>query len=1267
MNKKLKWTIPFAVLSLSCGIAAGVTGCNSAEQDHEHSYSEWKYNSEQHWKECPDDGAIDESTRGEHLFIGDECECGATKPSAPAATYGTVRGAVRLHRAGTYVADSDELNSISVDMGDDDVTVTKSVENGRLVFSISDIEVGKNYQLVVSKRGYRSYNMLIELEEEGEEVVIGGDVGVVLEYEPFGVLFFDPEYHDFSKVNDDNSVLLFKENDGTKTFNVITNDSYSDVSASMLIKYNNSSYSMRTQGIILKFEDGKHLVVRYHNGDMANGNIQYCNSLWELKALNSLFGSDANLNQYGENAVHTLTSEETAAIKDEGLNLKVVVSDGVLYTFFDGKWVATYELPEGYADKKVQVGYFAYNAVGNSVFSYEITETIPALASNLNIEVTKPEGVDCTVTVNPDKDTYEFGETVELSFTAPLGYKLDSLTVAGKERYNEVENGKITLTADVANIDVNAKFVQEQPIALNLAVKGKKLGSTSSLPAGAEVSFSGIADKFVVDGSGRISAGSVAKGRYTVSVNGYFAKEIVFDETLEEIIFEYDAFRSAMSWAPFDNSKQNDNEILGFTNDCGIILTNERYNDVATSIYLKPSGDGQLAALFRFVDDSGMSDGIGVRMTGTQYVEFYGDQFWAGDSHINDPYNGSWDKFYTFTTGDQYLEDYNAGTLKMTVYRSGATIYVFLNDTYVGKKTIDGKYADLKCEAGFLVGSHTKGQELSWRFEISDTKLPDLSVTVNDGTETDANGAISISNNVKFGDTVTIEVTPAQGYILDTITVTGATLTAAGDNVYTFVAAQKEHTVTATFKDMPANPASADITGIGLNNSSVDMEGKTVVFTPDGGAERSLVVENGKIEGVLAAGEYTVSCAGFYDLTATVGDDGNFAESTSLAFVKKVFSFNFRHDNGTYEPEANLGDKTNVGDSTKVAKDGVIKATGDGKIYEWTDDLYDGDYAITATLKSGNGNQGLIVAFGDTQSVVRLRFEGEKAQWIGGGWWWGTNHINDRWDFGSGEDYANPMNEALLAKYNGEGLTLTLARKGGMVYAIIDGKIYAAQSVSNFATSQIRFGVFAEDAKNGYEILIKLEETDAVLAKAGVAVGTDLIAYGGTWTEDSAAKTLKVSGRGYAEFKAEANTVKESVTIKIKGDVGGDQGIMYRFADGKYIAVRYQENGGSYKVQYTMDTLLFNDGSLKNWTDFMMTDEEKTEFDASGLDLTFIRDGATFYTYLGDRLLDTAQLEDKYAKMSGAMGIMIWEGNDVAFAYEYKSGENVTVPTTPAA
>ncbi len=71
MNKKFKLTIPFAVLALSCGIAAGCDGCNK----HEHEYSKWGTSQTQHWKECPEDGTKDEGTVANHGTPNAEGKC----------------------------------------------------------------------------------------------------------------------------------------------------------------------------------------------------------------------------------------------------------------------------------------------------------------------------------------------------------------------------------------------------------------------------------------------------------------------------------------------------------------------------------------------------------------------------------------------------------------------------------------------------------------------------------------------------------------------------------------------------------------------------------------------------------------------------------------------------------------------------------------------------------------------------------------------------------------------------------------------------------------------------------------------------------------------------------------------------------------------------------------------------------------------------------------------------------------------------------------
>jgi len=1271
MNKKFKFAIPFAVLALSCGVAVGaLTGCNG---NHTHNYSDWAHNDTQHWRVCPDDGEIDESSKEDHVFVAGTCDCGATEKTGPVVQekYGTVTGKVKLTKNGSAVTDNAALSSISVDMGDDKVEISGSAANGVYSFTVSNVKVGATYELTISCTGYKPYSTEIMLEEENEEAKIGGANGITLNYEVFGLLAgYDGSYHDFSQANDTDKCIKFLENDGSKTLNVLTKESYADVSASLKIKYHNSTHSYHTQGIVLKFEDGKHVIVRYHNGDQRNGNIQYVDNAWDpCKKEDTLFGKDAGLDQWGEGRIHTLVDAETAAIKADGLDLKVVLKGGTLYSFFDGKFIAKYALPDGYAQKKVQVGYFAWNAASNAEFHYDISATVPeSMTTALDLKVTQPQDVTgCTVTATPEKETYEFGEQIELTFTAVEGYKLGTLTVGGEDQLKSVMNGKLTVTADRPSLEIVATYIAEEPIALNLTVKGKKLGATAALAEGTAVSFKGTDYTFTVGADGKITHAAIAKGSYTVVVEGYLEKEIEFNEELTEVTLEYDTFKDILGWGSFDFSKQNDaTPEFGITNDCSAILTKDTYDTVKASIYLK--GDnmnaGNAGIIFRFVGD-GMNDVVTVRMEKTDKVQFEMTDLWASwTSHGSVMATGTDWQDLIFFTGDNadgkaeaYLEAYKAGTLKLSVVRNGATFYVFLGETFIGQRTFDSKYENAKCEVGFLseeLGNTSEWKR--WKVEITeDATLP--AVTITNGTAENANGTIEITEGVRLGDTVTVTVKPAAGYMLDQLTVSGGvTPTAGGNNTYTFIATEKTYTVTATFIEAPETEAEVAVTGIGLGAAAVDMNGKEIAFKPQSGSETKLTVSDGKVKGVLAAGEYTVSCEGFYDLTATVGANGSFAEGTSLAFEKIIFAYNLIN-----EPEQNLNDKSNVGSSRTAASEGVIKATGDGRIYEWSQDQYQ-DVAITLTLKSGNGNQGMVMRFNGEQKDVRVRFENTKAQWIGGGWWWGTHHINDRWDFGNGNDYANPMSDALLAKYNGEGLTLTLVRKGGMVYALVDNTLYGAQSVSDYATSNVRLCVFVEDAKNGYSIPFMIEDPDTVLARAGVAVGMDLTAYGGTWTEEGA--TLKVAGsRGYAEFKPQANTVKESVKIKIsKANAAGDQGIMYRFADGKYIAVRYQENGGNYKIQYTMDTLFFSDGSLKGWTDFMMTEEEKAMFDTSGLDLTFIRDGATFYVLLGDKVLDKSTLDAKYATMDGTMGIMIWDGKNAAFAYEHKTGDAVTIP-----
>lgn len=1272
-NKKLKWIIPFAVLSVTCASAGVIAGCGNSDDEHTHTY-EWQYNDTEHWKECSADKAEEEGTRGEHVFIAGECECGAKAPVVE-KKYGSATGTIKLHKNGGYETD---FTGVMIDMGDD---VEPSLNKETGVFTVDHVEVGKSYSLTVSKAGYQSYTVTVRVQNENDVVTVGGTRGIVLEYQVFGIwLGWDADLHDFSHVNDEVPYIGFKENSGGKSFNVISNDKYNDVSATLGINYNNSTHNQHSHGIAIKFEDGKHILLRFHYNNDSNCGIQYANKLWDGMNNNALLAADALLddgeffNQYGERWIHMFNSDELAAIKSgESVPLTVVLNDGKLYVLYDGVCIDAVELPEGYAEKKSQIVFWSFDGASDAIFDYEITENLPGLESAFDINVTKPEGIECTVTADPEKEIYEYGEQVELTFDAPAGYKLDTLTVNGVDMYNSVVDGKLTVAADRATVEVNATFVKEEPVELNVSVKGKKLGSTTALAAGTEVTFNGIDTPFIVDASGKIT-GSVIKGRYTVSVAGYISKEIFVNEELTEIEFEYDTFKIVL-WdaAGHDLSHVNDEDPyikwLGNGTSLNVISKEQLYDDVVVSTVIKggntTDGEKRQGILLQFED--GKAAILCINVTNPLRLQYCTD-LWASDGGLTSVYGNKWVEFKNVTAAE--LEKYNSDEgIELKIFRNGKYLYTYIDGTFKGVAELPDGYEDDKVAFGIWAMGAKKDCE--YHFNVSDdaADLPVIDVTINNNTATDAGGTLTVTPaNPKIGDTIVITVTPDATHMVGNITVSGGiTPTLEENGTYTFVATQTSYTVSATFVARPTTVTEAAIAGVGLNNTPIAFaDGAVVTFTPATGAPVNLNVADGKVKGTLLAGEYTVSANGYHSAKVTVNTDGTLENLTGGIKLNKVIFVTNRIE----EPTDNIFGTGNeavwAADNSLAASESKIVAKQAGKMYEWSEEEY-GDVAFTLKLKSGNGNQGILMRFGGEQKDVRVRFENSKAQWQSGGWWWGSLPIIDNWntagDFGVGDDYANNMSAALLEKYNGEGLTLTMLRKGAMVYVLIDGEIYSAQNLGDgYAAKKVRISFFIENASAGYEIPFTLNtDVDALLTSATNA--NSVMGVLGKWT--STATTLAVTGKGYAEFAPASDTTKESlaVTLKDGNSSAGKkaQGVAYRFADGKWIAARMESSDTETYIQYADDIILPKVGgsSLTGWA--LVKNFDKSAL-TDGISLKMVRDGRFIYVLLGDEVIDVKTLDAKYATMDGVFAATIEGGTGTPFAYEYKSGDDVVVP-----
>lgn len=998
----------------------------------------------------------------------------------------------------------------------------------------------------------------------------------------------------------------------------------------------------------------------------------------------------------------------------DGVELTIIRKDGrYIYAFVDGLYVGKCDIGEEYVGQLAAPAICAPGTVKNYVLPFSLTEGETAVDDYLTANgAVSTDSVLGGVTVTSNK-TGEcvFMDEVELTVTVPAGKRITAFEVDGNNviddlAFTRVGDGNAEIYTYSFNKrrgggDAIAVHVVTEDVVLadlDVTVKGKKLGVTTTLSENTVVKFKGSRYTFNVDANGKISQTDMAAGTYTVQVNGYKEQQITVggDAPITEIVLDYDTFKELLHWGNFDFDDQNaDTPMIGATNDCSMIMTNDTYaGDVMSNIYLKGNGVeewnnngtmkwGSQGLLFRFFGEGLDANGetAALRMEDMQKVQFadYGNYWGAGKNAEGNQFKNLID-----FTGDNahYLDDFAAGTLKLTALRKGATIYAFLNDTYIGQQTLASKYAHARCEVGFIQDNTVKVMK-KWKIGITED-IPSVSIT---GNTEDTNGTIEIENaqNIKLGDVVTVNYTPARGYILDEMTVVGGTdVKRSIDNSITFVATAETVSVVATFKegvefDVPVAKA------VGLNNTQIDLNGKTLLFKPATGAAIPFVVANDKVHCAIAKGTYTVSVdetaapfdnkpiALYYDIEVEVGDSGIVGLTNGLEFTRKILTYNLINEGNVNTDSAPSGV-----DNTTLATDGYITATKDCVMYEWTVDKY-ADAAISITVKNGNGNHSLIAMFEDTNKMaVRARIEGNHVQWNtgwedNGNWWtwsYGTQapFINI-WNFGSGEDYASDMSQDLLTKYNNGQLKMTLLRRGAFVYVLIDGKVYSAQNVSDWANKKINFAILVEGAKTDYSIPVDIVTNKADLDKifADACDSNGVLSVLGKFTTtaatDSALATLAVSGNGYAEFAPAAEGTKESLAVTLKNGSSNAgkkaQGVVYRFADGKWIAARMESSDSETYIQYADYMILpKTGGSLTGWA--LVKNFDKSLLD-DGVSLKMVRDGKMIYVYLGDEVIDIKTLDDKYATMDGTFAATIEAGTGNPFGYEYKSGDDVVI------
>lgn len=565
MNKKTKWAIPFAVLALTCGIAAGCTG---GGDEHEHSYTEWAYNETQHWKECPEDHVKDEETIADHVFVDGTCEvCGATQQTQPVTdltitngttdTNGTVTLSKTTAKAGDSVTitvtpnESYQLKSLTVNGANVFGAMTGNTyeftvsENTTVIAAFEKIASSSvNAQITGKKYGVTGNSLAagttVTLSAENREDItatikedgtirvaeIAGDnwkikvdgyiaAEIIIprdaEYTTAISLEYDLMENLKNTWGNSDSVDLSSQNDGKIVHQsgyvewVSTKESYGSVA--ITAKVVKSGFR---QGVFIRFagdtyDNDKYVMVSKEN----NEKIGWC-------AMDG--GSD-----YRGGPLSPWEDSIKPLAKDE-YELTLVRDGADIYFFVDGEFISKKTFAD-YADKECYVGLFCTDAttMENSERTFAIEDASAFLDVNVTDETA--EGEHGTVTI--DKTTAKLNDTVTVTLAPENGYKIKDLKIDDISVLAQINNNAYTFTA-LKNATVVAEFEEAKTVdSVELTVTAAN-GFTAD---GTEITLEQLGTKWTgTVQSGKVTLGNadnpVAIGTLNVTANfgGYQIK-----------------------------------------------------------------------------------------------------------------------------------------------------------------------------------------------------------------------------------------------------------------------------------------------------------------------------------------------------------------------------------------------------------------------------------------------------------------------------------------------------------------------------------------------------------------------------------------------------------------------------------------------------------------------------------------------------------------------------------------------------------------------
>ena len=534
------------------------------------------------------------------------------------------------------------------------------------------------------------------------------------------------------------------------------------------------------------------------------------------------------------------------------------------------------------------------------------------------------------------------GSIVTLTVTPNTGYALDKLTVDGKEV--TVTGGKYTFTMPAANVTVSATFKAVAPtytVTISSAItNGKVTASSTTCAEGTQVVLTAVPkagyvlkdDTLTVMNTTTNLPVTVTSGRFTMPAgNVNVVAEFV------EATTTYSITVNTVTGGTVKPSTTSAEE--------GDIIT---LTAEASTGYVVDAAPSVKDAANNPVDVDGSDGNYSFKMPAANVTVVGSFKEAEYTVNVTQP---SITGCSLSVNPTSYKKDAN-----VTVTVTEATGHKLDKLTYVeeGKTTpVEITNKSFKMPASNVTVSAT--------FKKIDYKIEYATMT---------NGSVSAKvastdvTTAQVDDTVTLEVKPSSGYVLDgDLTVKNASdqivpVTAAGTNTYTFTMPASKVTVTAAFKTAPVTAYNINITN-GTGGSVTAAIGSTAVTTAKASEQVTLTVsaDSGyELDKLTVGGSAVTVSGGKYTFTMPAAD-----VAVNVTF-KLIPTYNINITNGTGGSVSGPTAAVKAGESvtlTVTADSGyeLDKLTVAGTEVSLTDGKYtfnmpSADVAVNATFKA---------------------------------------------------------------------------------------------------------------------------------------------------------------------------------------------------------------------------------------------------------------------------------------------------------------------------